>query len=943
MKRYVASVLCVVLVYACADPASVPDSIVLSPSSYTFHSVLASHFFEPRDAQGRAIPPALVQWSSSDTRIAIVTREGGVQALHNGQATIRASLPNGLFAEVSILVEQRVRWIGLISGDGQAGMVTDTLAGPLVAELRDSLDHPIRGGPPTVVTFTSGNGVTVPPTVTVDSLGRAASRWVLGTVAGTSATNVSAEGAPSGFWFTATVLPGPPRTMIKYYGDQQTGLENATLQYELSVRVTDAFDNNVPNYLVHYVVTSGGGAVTSPTVLTNEYGRAETRWTVGPVGPQSLEAQGSTSLVGAPIPFGAEAVAFWVTGVAPDSVVEGGTATIMGGGFDPTPANNSVVIGGVPATVIAALPNALTVTVPDLHCEPSPAVSVRVTVGGVVSNAVFPPLRPPHPVNLAVGQQLIVLGSSSLCVHFPASGSPSRYIIGVQSVSGNPAAITATRSRGRNWFPVAATAMPPAAVLPTPRPPATGYAPDLDSDRMQRWARHRQAEILQRESDRQLLDGLASVAPLVRSSTSAALLDSTRQVGDTIRDLRVWTGAGDCGVFRAITAVVRARGQRGYWLEDVANPTGGYLRQDVDSLSRFFDRSIFQTDTSYFGSPTDADANRRVVVLITKEVNLRGAGLLGFVLSCDFFQRAVAPTSNEGEFFYARAPDPQGVYGTAYARADALADAPLLIAHEVTHIIQFSRRIPTGGEFSSWLFEGQATLAEELNGFAVTGRQPGGNHGFAVAFNTPQTSQIDWHVPAFVDLAVYFGFESPTTRRLGAPHECTWIGRRAEGNTGPCLPGREVYGVAASLYRWASDRFGSAYPGGERGLQKAITGNPLGGYDNLASVTGHSIDSLLAQWAAALYVDDRIPGLDPRVSFTTWNMLNVFNGLVETARLVPHDVGFGPFDVTKNIRAGSTAFLQISGNYRAVTAVRVRDALDGILLPHINLWIVRLE
>jgi hypothetical protein len=242
-----------------------------------------------------------------------------------------------------------------------------------------------------------------------------------------------------------------------------------------------------------------------------------------------------------------------------------------------------------------------------------------------------------------------------------------------------------------------------------------------------------------------------------------------------------------------------------------------------------------------------------------------------------------------------------------------------------------------------WLLEGQATFAEEVNGFAVTGRAPGQNYGFAVAFNSPPSTPINWHIDTFGDLAVYYGFESRTTRKAEAPHECTWIGGQSEGNNGPCLPGREVYGVPSSLYRWAADQFGPSFPGGERGLLKALIGNRLGGYANLASTVGVSIDTLLAQWAAALYVDDRVLGATARLTFPSWNLVNIESGIVATARLQPTEVGFAGFDMARNVRAGSSAYFRISGAARPATAVRVRSSSGTTLPASMNVWIVRLQ
>jgi hypothetical protein len=727
--------------------------------------------------------------------------------------------------------------------------------------------------------------------------------------------------------------------IVMVSGDDQSGQPSAALSAPIVVRVNDQLGSPVSGRTVDFVVISGAGSVTPPSMTTGSNGQAQTVWTLGSgLGPQTLDAQAGI-LTGSPVAFSATATNLTLTSVQPDTLVEGQSATLTGDGFGPAPAENTVLIGGIAATVTAASVTSLTVTVPAYDCRPARSVNVQVSVGGVSSNTVAHPLKPVgSSVSLAVGEQQILLDPAAFCLQFAASVASEAYLIGVQSVSEAPSNLQATRLIAATGFPTPA----PPALLAGTQPTSVGQ-PIEPSEGDVRWARHRAAESQVRAADAAIIRSRANTAAFALSpGASQVIVPGTVNVGDTVKNVRVWALGGSCATFDSIAVVVRAKGARGIWVEDVNNPINGYTAPDFDSLSTYLDNVIFDTDTSYFGDPGDMDGNARIVVVVTKEVNRRGS-LLGFVGSVDFFSRALCPTSNEGEFFYARAPDPTGTFGSAYARNDAFADAPFLIAHEFTHIIQFARRIPAGAAFTRWLLEGQATFAEEVNGFAFTGRAPGQNYGFAVAFNTPPSTPIDWHVSAFIDLAVYYGFETQITRKAEAPHECTWIGSQSEGNNGPCLSGREVYGVPWSLYRWAADHFGPAFPGGERGLHKAVIGNTLGGYANLASTVGVSIDTLLAQWAAALYVDDRVPGATARLTLASWNLVNIESGLVATARLQPTEVGFAGFDMARNVRAGSSAYFRISGAARPATAVRARSSSDTALPGSMNVWIVRLQ
>ena len=729
-------------------------------------------------------------------------------------------------------------------------------------------------------------------------------------------------------------------TLFLVSGNGQFAQPGTALAAPLVVQVNDQLGTPVPGRTVEFVVTSGGGSATPGSVVTGANGRAQTVWTLGSsLGQQSLEVRSGT-LTGSPIALSATATNLTLTTVQPDTLVEGQSATLTGDGFSSTPAQNTVLIGGTAATVTSASTTTLTVTVPAYDCQPPRNVNVQVTVGGLGSNTVAHPLKPiAGNIALAAGQQQILLDPAEFCLRFSPSAASEAYLIGVQSLSEAPGNLQATRLISTTGFLSAA----PPALIPAFQSQAIGQLAPLTAHD-ERWFRHRVAEREVRTADSLLMTRRTSAA-LVAPSPAAAqvIIPGTVNVGDTVKNVRVWRRTSSCNDFDSIAVVVRAKGTRGIWVEDVNNPLNGYTTADIDSLSRYFDNVLFDTDTSYFGDPGDLDGNARIAIVITKEVNKTG-GLLGFVGSVDFFSRASCATSNEGEFFYAKAPDPTGMFGSTYTRDDAFADAPFLIAHEFSHIIQLARRIPAGGAFTRWILEGQATFAEEVNGFAVAGRSPGQNYGFNVAFNRPTPSTpIDWHLSAFVDLAVYYGFETATTRIAGAPHECTWIGSQSEGNNGPCLSGREVYGVPWSLYRWTADQFGPGFPGGERGLHKAIIGNTLGGYANLATTVGVSIDTLLAQWAAALYVDDRVPGAATRLTLPSWNLVDVESGLVIPARLRPTEVGFAAFDLAQNVRAGSSAYFRISGTSRPATAVRARSSNNTTLPTSMNVWIVRLQ
>ena len=194
-----------------------------------------------------------------------------------------------------------------------------------------------------------------------------------------------------------------------------------------------------------------------------------------------------------------------------------------------------------------------------------------------------------------------------------------------------------------------------------------------------------------------------------------------------------------------------------------------------------------------------------------------------------------------------------------------------------------------------------------------------------------------------MDLVVYYGFESQTSKVAGAPEQCSWLGTRTQGNDGPCLSGREVYGVPWSFLRWISDQHGPTFPGGEKGLHQKLIDNGFSGFNTIADVTGQPIDVLLSRWAAALYVDDRVQNVDPKLRFTSWNLVAIENRLVQSARLQPRDRPFGAFNDQVSVRGGSTAYFIVSGANRGPVAIRARDSSGGPLPPVMRMWAVRMN
>lgn len=628
-----------------------------------------------------------------------------------------------------------------------------------------------------------------------------------------------------------------------------------------------------------------------------------------------------------------------VNSVSPTPLPEGGTATISGSNFDASADGNTVTVDSVEATVNSASSTSLEITVPQYDCLPARDVSVEVSTGAG-SDAATAGLSPDEaPVDLAVGQQLRVENPSEFCLQFDASSGSSAYLFGVQSVSEAATAITPA-----SVFSVTAgspASTDGASLSLSERPRLDGSGRTLE-DRPLLQA-HAQAELARMRSARQRLEGRATNSLPYRQRTGIERLDAavpdTVSEGDSV-DLTI-PAESICQVAATITGDVRHIGTHGIWVTDVDNPSGGYTDADIEQLADEFDALSYPTDTLHFGSPPDTDGNGRVVLVITQEVNRQG-GVLGFVSPGDFFPEADCPASNEGEFTYLIAPDPNGTVGPAVDVAFLLEDQPRTIAHELVHMIQTGRRFTAGHDpLDVWLAEGQAVFGEEVVGHEETGRSTGANYGFSVASEGNSSSATEWYWNGFIDLSDYFGFETSSSKVPGAPEECGWLAR--EWADGPCIGNRSVYGTPWSLLRWATDHYGPSHPGGKEGFQRDLIGSSEDGFALIEQLTGASIEEMLGQWAASLYVDDRVASADPLLTQPSWNYFDIYQSLVESARLVPLEASFTDFEATGNIRSGSSGYLRISDPSRPATALRVRTTNDNELPASMQVWLVRLE
>ncbi len=599
--------------------------------------------------------------------------------------------------------------------------------------------------------------------------------------------------------------------------------------------------------------------------------------------------------------------------IDPPVLVEGETATISGWGFSPSRAANYVYVGGLPAPVLSAAATRLSVTVPHADCLPPREVVLRVST--------------------AAGGDSVTIGATPLsgeeldwdrfdwrhtsagdgCIHLPGSARGGEYLIGVTSVSEDPSSLARVTLTGIPGDPsILGASKGPSA----PRTGRVGYsrymAPPASPSGRVRPPPSVAGDALQeaREGAEALWDGWhaghsestvrnqALIEELGRpewsaGSSSAVAARSSLAEGDT---LTLNTAPGG----PRVKAVVRLVGDHTVWLEDVTNPAGTFTDAELVEMDELYSAHVKPVNDEYFGGLSDVDGNGRLLVLMTVEINRRGYG--GEVNACDLYPRSQCRDSNEAEIFYAFVPDPDGIAGHAFPKEFLLRRYPALLTHEVTHLVQAAASVfgeaPEWPRKWPWEWEGGATMAESLVGHRLFGHASGQNLGYP-EWNASQG--LYWYGWTWG----LFDFFSGGHR--GAPEECSWLTYKdRDGNDGPC-GGDITYGVSQLVLRFAMDRWGGQYSGGESALLKRFTQSPRRGFASLVDVSpGWSVERILGEFYATLWLEGTV-GLDTP-GMTSWDIHDIVSHHDDSLWLEPYSSSSASPSVSARIRAGSSMY-----------------------------------
>jgi hypothetical protein len=357
-------------------------------------------------------------------------------------------------------------------------------------------------------------------------------------------------------------------------------------------------------------------------------------------------------------------------------------------------------------------------------------------------------------------------------------------------------------------------------------------------------------------------------------------------VGDR-QTFKVPGQTNSCNNYKTITAEAKFINEKVIIFSDVASPPGGFTNTDFQQIADEFRDLIYPTDVAYFGTPLDLDANQRIIILYTPEVNkLTEAGnpssfVGGFFWAGDLFPttapnpKDACPQSNLAELFYLLAPDPTGsINGNIRNTKDVRQGTRGTIAHEFQHMINASERIrsPIDQPLEDvWLDEGLAHFAEDAVGRVVRGIGEADDATFARTLGGNVDDFNAFFFQNFSRFRLYLtdpGFRSPASDDFG----------------GDSLSFR---GAAWALLHYAADQYA---PGGDiKAFTRKLAGGPDIGIANLTkNASGVAWDVLISGFLIANYADNLgIPNLNSLYTYKVYDMRSNESALPASGGVYP--------------------------------------------------------
>jgi len=195
-----------------------------------------------------------------------------------GTFTITAAASGYTSASFTETGTAGVSTLTVVSGGKQSGTVGSTLPIAIVVKAKNASGGSVAGAS---VTFTDGGlgGTFSPNPAITASNGQASTSYTLPKVPKT--VTVTATVGTVSVRITEISVVGPPTTFTIVAGNNQTTHPNTILAKQLTVKLTDQYNNPISGATVTFTDNGAGGTFSTTTPLTNQNGQAAVSYTTG--------------------------------------------------------------------------------------------------------------------------------------------------------------------------------------------------------------------------------------------------------------------------------------------------------------------------------------------------------------------------------------------------------------------------------------------------------------------------------------------------------------------------------------------------------------------------------------------------------------------------------------------------------------------------------------
>jgi len=233
----------------------------------------------PIDTTTAFLSHLIPTWTSAAPAVASVDATGLVHAVGPGSTTVTASA-EGIQGHAVVLVSGPPAAIALMAGDAQTAAVNAAVPIAPAVKVTDAGGNPVKGET-VLFTVTGGGGLVInPSSVVTDVAGVAAlPGWTLGPSPGpNSMTAAAASAGVTGnpVTFTATATVGAPSASQSTVTVSPATIVPSSGQSFATITVTvmDSAGSTITGASVVLAATGSGNALTQPTAVTDNQGRA---------------------------------------------------------------------------------------------------------------------------------------------------------------------------------------------------------------------------------------------------------------------------------------------------------------------------------------------------------------------------------------------------------------------------------------------------------------------------------------------------------------------------------------------------------------------------------------------------------------------------------------------------------------------------------------------